>query len=148
MNHAEVITLVTDRPFEEIFLGEKASFVKTIEAKDIDAFAQITGDDNPVHIDDEFAAKSLFKKRIAHGMLSASLISTVLGTKLPGANTIYLSQEAKFLAPVYIGDTLTAEVAVVEIREDKRILTLHTTVINQEGKTVVDGQARVMKAKS
>jgi len=140
--------MVADRPFEEIFPGEKASFVKTIEAKDIDSFAAITGDINPVHIDDVFAAKSIFKKRIAHGMLSASLISTVLGTKLPGANTIYLSQEVKFLAPVFIGDTLTAEVEVVEKREDKRILTLHTTVINQEGKTVVDGQARVMKAKS
>ena len=137
--------MVNDRPFEEIQVGDRASFTKTISEADIYAFAGITGDFNPVHVNEEYARQSRFKKRIAHGMLSASLISTVLGTDLPGANTIYLSQEVKFTAPVYIGDTLTAEAEVVEKREDKRILTLKTTVVNQEGKTVVDGQAKAMK---
>ena len=137
--------MVNDRPFEQIQIGDKASFTKTISEADIYAFAGITGDFNPVHVNEEFAKKGRFKKRIAHGMLSASLISTVIGTDLPGANTIYLSQEVKFTAPVYIGDTLTAEAEVVEKREDKRILTLKTTVVNQEGKLVVDGQAKAMK---
>ncbi len=137
--------MVNDRPFEQIQVGDKASFTKTISEADIYGFAGITGDFNPVHVNEEFAKKGRFKKRIAHGMLSASLISTVIGTDLPGANTIYLSQEVKFTAPVYIGDTLTAEAEVVEKREDKRILTLKTTVVNQEGKLVVDGQAKAMK---
>ncbi len=137
--------MVNDRPFEKIQVGDKASFTKTISEADIYAFAGITGDFNPVHVNEEFARKGRFKKRIAHGMLSASLISTVIGTDLPGANTIYMSQEVKFTAPVYIGDTLTAEAEVVEKREDKRILTLKTTVVNQDGKLVVDGQAKAMK---
>ena len=137
--------MVNDRPFEKIQVGDKASFTKTISEADIYAFAGITGDFNPVHVNEEFARKGRFKKRIAHGMLSASLISTVIGTDLPGANTIYMSQEVKFTAPVYIGDTLTAEAEVVEKREDKRILTLKTTVVNQDGTLVVDGQAKAMK---
>ncbi len=137
--------MVNDRPFEEIQVGDRASFTKTISEADIYGFAGITGDFNPVHVNEEYAKKSRFKKRIAHGMLTASFISTVLGTDLPGANTIYMSQEVKFTAPVYIGDTLTAEAEVVEKREDKRILTLKTTVVNQDGKTVVDGQAKAMK---
>jgi len=137
--------MVNDRPFEEIQVGDRASFTKTISEADIYGFAGITGDFNPVHVNEEYAKKSRFKKRIAHGMLTASFISTVLGTDLPGANTIYMSQEVKFTAPVYIGDTLTATAEVVEKREDKRILTLKTTVVNQDGKTVVDGQAKAMK---
>ncbi len=137
--------MVNDRPFEEIQVGDRASFTKTISEADIYGFAGITGDFNPVHVNEEYAKQSRFKKRIAHGMLTASFISTVLGTDLPGANTIYMSQEVKFTAPVYIGDTLTAEAEVVEKREDKRILTLKTTVVNQDGKTVVDGQAKAMK---
>ncbi len=137
--------MVEDRSFEEIRVGDRASFSKTLGEADVYAFAGITGDFNPVHVNKEYAGGSRFKERIAHGMLSASLISTVIGTGLPGANTIYLSQEVKFTAPVYFGDTLTAEVEVVEKREEKRILNLKTTVVNQEGKMVVDGQARVMK---
>lgn len=136
---------MTDRPFEEIKIGDKASFTKTISESDVYGFAGITGDFNPIHVNQEFAAQSRFKQRIAHGMLSASFISTVIGTELPGVNTIYLSQEVKFTAPVYFGDTLTAEAEVLEKREEKRILTLKTTVMNQHGKVVVDGQAKVMK---
>lgn len=138
--------MVNDRPFDSITVGEKATFSKTISEGDIYGFAGLTGDFNPVHVNAEFAAASRFKQRIAHGMLTASLISTVLGTALPGANTIYLSQEVKFTAPAYIGDTLTAEAEVLEKKEDKRILVLKTTVINQKGKVVVEGQARVMKS--
>jgi 3-hydroxybutyryl-CoA dehydratase len=137
--------MVNGRSFEEIMVGEKASFGKTISESDIYAFAGITGDFNPLHINEVFAAKSLFKKRIAHGMLSASLISTVLGTDLPGPDTIYLSQEIQFKAPVFIGDTLTVEVEVLEKNEEKRIIILKTKVSNQDGKTVVDGQAKTMK---
>jgi len=137
--------LATEYTYEGISVGDKASFSKTISEADVSGFAGITGDFNPVHVNQVFAEKSQFKKRIAHGMLSASLISTVLGTRLPGANTIYLSQEVKFTAPVYLGDTLTAEVEVTEKNDKKKILTLKTTVVNQEGKTVVDGQAKVMK---
>ncbi len=137
--------MATEYTYEGISVGDKASFSKTISEADVSGFAGITGDFNPVHVNQVFAEKSQFKKRIAHGMLSASLISTVLGTRLPGANTIYLSQEVKFTAPVYLGDTLTAEVEVTEKNDKKKILTLKTTVVNQEGKTVVDGQAKVMK---
>jgi len=137
--------MVNDRPFEEIAVGDKANFSKTISEADIYSFAGITGDFNPVHVNEEFAARSRFKKRIAHGMLTASLISTVLGTDLPGANTIYMSQEVKFTAPAYIGDTLTAEAEIIEKNEEKRTLVLKTTVVNQDGKTVVDGKAKAMK---
>lgn len=137
--------MVEERSFDSIQVGDKASFSKTVGEGDVYGFAGITGDFNPVHVNEVFASGTRFKKRIAHGMLSASLISTVIGTKLPGANTIYLSQEVKFTGPVYIGDTLTAEVEVLEKKEEKRILTLKTTVVNQEGKMVVDGQARAMK---
>ncbi|MBT9172841.1 MAG: (R)-specific enoyl-CoA hydratase [Syntrophomonadaceae bacterium] len=137
---------MNDRGFEEVRIGDKASFSKTISEADVYGFAGITGDFNPVHVNAEFAAGSRFKQRIAHGMLSASLISTVLGTDLPGINTIYLSQEVKFTAPVFFGDTLTVVVEVVEKVENKKILILKTTVVNQDGKLVVDGQAKVMKA--
>ncbi len=138
--------MVNDRSFDSINVGDKASFSKTISEADIYGFAGITGDFNPVHVDAKFAGESRFKQRIAHGMLTASLISTVLGTDLPGANTIYMSQEAKFTAPAYIGDTLTATVEVLEKREDKNILVLKTTVVNQDDVMVVDGQAKVIKA--
>ncbi len=137
--------MVADRAFEDIQKGDRSRFTKTVSEADIYAFAGITGDFNPIHVNEPFAGKSRFKKRIAHGMLVASFISTVLGTDLPGVNTIYLSQELKFTAPVFIGDTVTAEVEVVDKAEDKRILTLKTTVTNQDGTVVVDGRAKVMK---
>lgn len=137
--------MVADRPFEEINVGDKASFSKTISEGDVYNFAGIVGDFNPIHVNKDFASKNHFKRRIVHGMLVASLISTVLGTALPGVNTVYLSQEVKFLAPAFLGDTLTAEVEVLEKKDDKKILTLKTTVRNQEGTLLVDGQAKVMK---
>ena len=107
-------------------LGDTATITKTITDDDIRAFADLLGDNNSVHLDDEFAKKTRFGRRIAHGMLSASLISTAIGTKLPGAGAIYLSQSFRFMAPVYPGDTITARVTISQIRDDKPIITLET----------------------
>jgi acyl dehydratase len=131
--------------YEEIKVGDIAEYSKIITEKEVLGFAEISGDCNPVHIDKEFAEKSMFKRQIAHGILSGSLISTVLGTKLPGINTIYMGQNFKFMAPVYFGDTLTARVEVAEKKDDKHIIKLRTYVVNQDGKIVVDGEATVMK---
>ena len=125
-------------------VGDSASLTRTINADDIDRFADLTGDMNPVHLDDAAAAKSRFGKRIAHGMLGASLISTVLAMKLPGPGTIYLSQTTAFKAPVYIGDTITASVTVKAKKEGKPIYTLETTVEKQDGTVVITGEAVVL----
>lgn len=130
-------------PFEELSVGLKASFAKTITEADILLFTAVSGDTNPVHINAEAAAASIFKERIAHGMLSASLISTVLGTRLPGPGTIYLAQNLKFRAPVTIGQTVTATVEVTALDTARRRATL-ATVCTVAGKVVVDGEATVM----
>ncbi|MDU2066501.1 MAG: MaoC family dehydratase [Sporomusaceae bacterium] len=137
--------MIQDVKFADIVVGQKASVSKTISEADVYAFAGITGDFNPVHVNAEFAKNSMFGERIAHGMLSAGLISAVLGTTLPGANTIYMGQELSFRAPVKFGDTLTATAEVIEKIEGKNRLVLKTTVTNQEGKVVTDGKATVMK---
>jgi 3-hydroxybutyryl-CoA dehydratase len=137
--------MVADPRFEEISVGDSASFSKTIGESDIYNFAGVSGDFNPIHVDREFAANTRFGQRIAHGILTASLVSTVIGTALPGKNALYLSQEIKFVAPVFIGDTLTAKVTVLEKNEEKRTLLLDTTVTKQDGKPVLKGSARVMK---
>jgi 3-hydroxybutyryl-CoA dehydratase len=125
-------------------VGEKAQISKLISDEDVLAFARITGDLNPVHLDDEFARRTRFKGRIAHGMLSAGLISAVLGTKLPGPGSIYLSQELKFLRPVRIGDKLVAEVEVKSWDASKRIVGLITSCYNQDGEKVVAGSASLL----
>ena len=126
----------------EIKIGQKASFTKTISESDIYTFAGISGDFNPVHVNEEEARKSIFGERIAHGMLGASLISTVLGTKLPGPGTIYMSQSLSFKAPVYIGDTICATVEVKELLP-KHQAVLNTMVKNQNDTIVIDGEALV-----
>ena len=131
--------------YEDIQIGDTDSFTKTITEYDIVQFARLTGDFNPVHLDHEYAKQTPFKERIAHGILSGSIISTVLGMRLPGPNTIYLSQNFKFLLPVKIGDTIKAHVEVVEKRDEKKIIKLKTKVINQRQEVVVDGEAVVMK---
>ncbi len=125
-------------------IGASASLSKTITDDDIVQFAQLIGDNNPVHLDDDFAKTTIFKKRIAHGMLCGGLISAVIGTKLPGPGTIYLHQTMKFVAPVYIEDTITAQVTIKSIRQDKGIVTLQTICHNQENINVVEGEAVVM----
>ena len=124
--------------------GDSASLSRVISDADIRAFAELSGDFNPVHLDDEFARTTRFGRRIAHGMLGASLISTVLGTKLPGQGAIYLSQTLQFLAPIFPGDTVTAKVTVVKIKEGKPILTLETVCENERGEALIKGEAVVL----
>ena len=125
-------------------VGDSAEVTKTIEQSDIDAFARVTGDHNPVHVDEEFAKTTRFGRRIAHGMLTASLISAVLANKLPGEGSVYLGQTLKFVAPVFPGDEVTARVTVKEIREDKPVVKLETICVNQRGEVVIRGEATVL----
>jgi acyl dehydratase len=125
-------------------LGDRAEISKRIEERDVHAFADTVGDHNPLHLDAAFASTTRFGKPIAHGFLAASLISAVLGNKLPGKGTIYLSQTLQFRAPVYIGDTVTASVLIVDVRTDKPIITLDTKCTNQKGDLLITGQAVVL----
>jgi len=126
-------------------IGHKVTFTKTVSDDDIVMFARATGDNQPLHLDDAFAARTRFKKRIAHGMLSAGFISAALGTKLaPDAVVIYLSQQLRFRRPVSIGDTITAEAEVTAVDAEKNIVTLRTDCLNQDGEAVVTGEATVM----
>ena len=125
-------------------VGDSAEMKKTIEQSDILSFADVTGDHNPVHIDEAFARTTRFGRRIAHGMLTASLISSVIANKLPGEGSIYLGQTLKFVAPVFPGDEITARVTVKQIREDKPIVKLDTICVNQRGETVISGEATVL----
>tara|TARA_R110001583_G_scaffold17766_2_gene71656 strand:- start:507 stop:935 length:429 start_codon:yes stop_codon:yes gene_type:complete len=128
---------------EDLSEGMTASFAKTISESDVYTFAGITGDNNPVHINAEYAAQTLFKERIVHGMFSAGLISAVLGTKLPGPGAIYIDQNIKFKAPVKIGDTVTATATITEINTERRRVVLNT-VCTVSGKTVAAGSATLM----
>jgi 3-hydroxybutyryl-CoA dehydratase len=126
-------------------LGDRAEFEKTVTAEDIQAFAQVTGDTNPLHSDPDYARKTRFGVCIAHGMLSAGFISAALGTKLaPHCCVIYLSQSLRFLRPVKIGETVKAIAEVKGIEPEKRVLTLETDCYNQDGEPVVKGEAVVL----
>lgn len=125
-------------------IGETFSKTKTITDRDVRAFAELVGDYNPIHLDDEFAQTTRFERRIGHGMLTASLFSAVLGNEFSERRIVYLSQTLKFVAPVFIDDTITATATVTNIREDKPIVTLETVCKNQNGETVVKGEAAVM----
>lgn len=129
--------------FNELQIGQKASVQKTFTAADVTAFAGISLDVNPIHMSDKYAESTVFGKRIVHGILTSGLISAVLANKLPGPGTIYLGQELRFTRPVYLGDDITAEVEIVELREDKKIVKLNTTCYNQDGKVVISGLATV-----
>ena len=124
-------------------IGTQATLSRTITEDDILLFALVSGDHNPIHLDAEYAERSFFGKRIAHGFLIGSLISAVLGNALPGPGSIYLGQTLKFLAPIHIGDSVTVTVKVVALREEKRIVTLHTECTNQHGTQVISGEATV-----
>ena len=125
-------------------IGDCFTISKEVTDELIRKFADVSGDHNPIHLDEEFAAKTRFGKRIAHGMLGASFISAVLGYKLSENKVIYLSQTLKFTAPVYIGDTVTAKATVKEIREDKPVVTIETTCENQNGEMLITGEAKIM----
>ena len=129
--------------FEDMHIGQTASVGKTITEADILLFAAVSLDTNPVHMNAEAAASSIFKERVAHGMLSAGLISAVLGTRLPGPGTIYLAQTLQFRRPVKIGDTVTATAEVTALDPGKKRATLKTTC-TVAGKTVIEGEATVM----
>ena len=131
----------------ELEIGMKASRTKTITAKDVAAFARISGDNNPVHLDEAYAKTTRFVRRIAHGIFSASIISAVLANDLPGPGTVYMRQSLDFKAPVYIEDTITATVEITDYRAQSRIATLRTTCTNQDGKVVLEGEAVVMVAR-
>lgn len=130
--------------YEELQIGQKSSISKTITDDVIRAYADVSEDRNPIHLDEEFAKGSMFKERIAHGMITAGLFSAVIGTQLPGVNTIYLKQDLEFTAPVKIGDTITAEVEVLEKLEKQKVR-LATIARNQRGEIVVKGEALVKK---
>lgn len=129
---------------DELELGMAAELTRAYDEWDIYTFAALTGDLNPAHVDQAFAEQTIFKGRIAHGMLTASLISAVVGTRLPGPGSIYLTQSLKFLRPVRVGDTVTARVAVIEIVKEKNLVTLQTTCADQKGERMLEGTALVM----
>ncbi|MEE9419693.1 MAG: MaoC family dehydratase [Desulfatiglandaceae bacterium] len=135
------------KSINELKVGDKAEFSKTISESDVYLYAGITGDFNPAHVDEEYARNTFFEGRIAHGMLTAGFISTVLANQLPGPGTIYVSQELRFLAPVRMGDTLTARAEVVEIIPDKNKVRLKTTCVIQDGTMVLEGEAVVSPPK-
>ena len=136
------------KTIDELKVGDTAEFTKTVSEADIYMYAGATGDANPAHINEVYASNTFFKTRIAHGMLLGGFISTVLGNRLPGNGTIYMKQELEFLAPVRIGDTVTARAEVVEIIQDKNRVLMRTTCVNQDGVTVVDGEALVSPPKA
>ncbi len=125
-------------------LGDSRSFTKTITDADVRAFATISGDINPIHLDDTYAAKTRFGKRIVHGALLASFISNVVGNQIPGSGSIYLSSTLKFRAPTFIDDTVTTTATIIAIRADKPIYTLECVCKNQHGEVLCDGQAVVL----
>lgn len=139
------MTVITRKTyyFEDLELGMEASFQKLVTEADINAFAEITGDKNPVHLDADYAAKTMFKERIAHGMLTASYISTVFGMQLPGPGVIYVSQTLNFRAPVKIGQTVTAKVRVTELFPAKQ-RALFECICSADGKTVLEGEAMLL----
>ncbi|MCP4143463.1 MAG: MaoC family dehydratase [Chloroflexi bacterium] len=130
-----------------IKVGDSASITKSFNDEDVRKFAEISGDKNPVHLDDDYAAQTQFKQRLVHGILAAGLISAVLGTELPGEGSIYLSQSINFRAPVFIGDTVTATATVIKVREGKPIITLETVCKNQDDVVVIEGEAVLLVAK-
>ena len=138
---------MTGLTIEEMELGQSASFTKTITETDVYLFAGISGDLNPAHINEAYAKETMFKGRIAHGILCGSLISTVFGMYLPGPGSIYMKQEFKFLAPVRFGDTLTATCSVKEKITEKNRVIFDCKVANQDGTAVIEGEAMIMPPK-
>lgn len=136
------------KTIDELKLGDRAEFTKTVSEADIYLFAGVSGDLNPAHINETYAQNTFFKTRIAHGMLVAGFISTVVGMQLPGPGAIYVRQTLNFTAPVRIGDTITASAEVAEIITDKNRVRLKTVCKNQEGVVVLDGEAEVSPPKA
>lgn len=140
--------MITGKSIDQLKVGDTASFAKTVSESDIYLYAGITGDFNPAHVNETYAKGTFFKTRIAHGMLIAGFISAILANQLPGPGTIYLKQELSFLAPVHIGDTITADVEIIELIALKNRVRLTTTCTNQDGVVVLSGEATVMPPKT
>ena len=132
-----------DKKFEDFAVGQLASEVRTFSEKDVLEFSKLSGDKNPIHFDEEYSKGTRFKRRIVQGPFVTSLFGGLLGSELPGAGTIYMNQNTNFLAPVYLGDTVTATVEIKEIRSDKPIITLRTYVKRSE-ELVIDGEAIIL----
>ena len=130
--------------YDELALGQKASFSKQVTEQDVVLFAAVSGDVNPVHLDEDFAAGTIFGGRIAHGMLTGAVISAALAMELPGPGVIYLGQTLRFTRPVKLGDRITVHLEVTDKRDDKHIVKLDCKVTNQEDKVVASGEAQVM----
>jgi 3-hydroxybutyryl-CoA dehydratase len=130
--------------FKDFYVGQEYREKQLVTAERIDKFAETSGDKNLVHLDEEFAAKTPFKKRIAHGIFGLSLISAALGMRFPGIGTIYMKQDAKFVKPIYIGEEVEIVITVEEIFEEKKRLRLKTLVLNENGTVTIDGEALVM----
>lgn len=135
------------KTINDLNIGDIAVFEKTITESDVYQFAGVSGDMNPAHVNEKFAKDGPFKSRVVHGMLTASLISTVLGTKLPGPGAIYLGQDIKFIKPVFFNDTIKAQVTVSEVNLEKNICVLDTRCFNQNDEVVVIGRATIMPSK-
>jgi len=137
------MTSISNIPYAELEVGMQASLSKTLEERDLQLFAAVSGDCNPVHLDPEFAATTIFKERIAHGMLAGALISAAIACKLPGPGSIYLGQQLKFTHPAKLGDTLTVKLEILE-KLPRLSVRIATRVFNQNGELLVDGEAEVM----
>ena len=135
----------TKMEFEKLKIGMYECLSKNITETDIVNFAEISLDVNPLHLNEEYAKTTIFKGRIAHGMIGASLISATIGTKLPGEGTVYLSQNLKFIAPIRIGDIITTKIEIIALNQEKKEVGLKTTCTNQDGVIVIDGEAKVLK---
>lgn len=133
----------SNTPYEALEVGQTASYSKTVEERDIQLFAAMSGDRNPVHLDADYAASTMFKERIAHGMFSGALISAAVACELPGPGTIYLGQQMRFTAPVKLGDTLTVRLEILEKLPKFRVR-IATRVFNQNDELVVDGEAEIL----
>jgi 3-hydroxybutyryl-CoA dehydratase len=141
------MTQISNFTFDEITIGQSASYTKEVSERDVQMFAEISGDRNPVHLDHEFASATQFGERIAHGMLTGAFISAAIAMELPGPGSIYLGQTIRFTRPVKLGDTITINLEVTEKKEKREFVTLNCEAVNQEGKTVASGTAEVMAPK-
>lgn len=138
------MTLLNERSYDEVKIGDTAEITKTITEADVVNYAGIIADFNPLHVNKEYAEKSMFGQRVVHGMLVASFFSTIVGVCIPGVNALYLSQEAKFIKPTFIGDTITAKAEVIEKVDEKKRIILKTEIYNQKDELVVTGKAITM----
>ncbi|MEH6549981.1 MAG: MaoC/PaaZ C-terminal domain-containing protein [Pseudomonadales bacterium] len=138
------MSTIENIPYDELVIGQKASYSHTVTDEDIILFAKLSGDTNPVHLDEEYAATTQFGGRIAHGMLTGALISAAVALNMPGPGTIYLGQTMRFRAPVRIGDTLTVNMELTTKNDKRKIVTLDIVVVNQNGDKVVTGESTAL----